>query len=240
MFHVLTPLAASWGRVVSAPRFAAAQLRGWIAEAVARKGCSRSTCRSTPTSTSRPRMSRWCAARRRPLLEFTVRLLRLADHDTNRFFHRGGRPPEQDPGAVPRIGGPRAGEPCWCSRAPRPARAYERLCRSYVHLSSNTPAFEKICFRRYFLLAARLEARPECREFVLLDSDVLLFRGVGAHVRRLVGEADFSGSFIEPTRWLGPVPDIAARELLERRGLRGLRRLRARHLHQPRGACDAA
>ncbi|MGQ2998139.1 hypothetical protein [Variovorax sp.] len=37
MFHVLTPLAASWGRV-SAPRFAAAQLRGWIAEAVARKG----------------------------------------------------------------------------------------------------------------------------------------------------------------------------------------------------------
>jgi len=75
---------------------------------------------------------------------------------------------------------------------------YERLCRSYVHLSSNTPAFEKICFRRYFLLAAHLEAQPDCREFVLLDSDVLLFHGLGAHVRRLVGEADFSGSFIEP------------------------------------------
>src|SRR5690606_27836827 len=69
--------------------------------------------------------------------------------------------------------------------------AYERLCRSYVHLSSNTPAFEKICFRRYFLLAEYLKAHPECREFVLVDSDVLLFRGIGAHVRRLVGKADF-------------------------------------------------
>lgn len=75
---------------------------------------------------------------------------------------------------------------------------YERLCSHYVHLSSNTPEFEKICFRRYFLLAEYLKAHPECREFVLIDSDVLLFRGVGAHIRRVAGKADFSGSYMRP------------------------------------------
>ncbi|RSZ37259.1 MULTISPECIES: hypothetical protein [unclassified Variovorax] len=72
--------------------------------------------------------------------------------------------------------------------------AYERFCRSYVHLSSNTPEFEKICFRRYFLLARFLESHPEVRDFVLIDSDVLLFQGAGPHIRRLAGRADFSGS----------------------------------------------
>lgn len=76
--------------------------------------------------------------------------------------------------------------------------AYERFCQVYVHLSSNTPAFEKICFRRYFLLADHLAAHPDCHAFVLVDSDVLLFRGVGAHIARLVGKADFSGSSIVP------------------------------------------
>lgn len=75
---------------------------------------------------------------------------------------------------------------------------YERLCSRYIHLSSNTAAFEKICLRRYFLLAEFLKATPACRDFVLIDSDVLLFRGIGAHIRRLVGHADFSGSFIHP------------------------------------------
>jgi hypothetical protein len=74
--------------------------------------------------------------------------------------------------------------------------AYERFCNAYVHLSSNSPEFEKICFRRYFLLAQYLAAHPECREFVLIDSDVLLFDGIGAHIMRLVGKADFSGSYI--------------------------------------------
>ncbi|PIF73440.1 hypothetical protein CLU95_0531 [Variovorax sp. 54] len=77
--------------------------------------------------------------------------------------------------------------------------AYERFCQAYVHLSSNTPAFEKICFRRYFLLANHLATHPDCRAFVLIDSDVLLFGGVGAHIARLVGTADFSGSRILPT-----------------------------------------
>ncbi|RTQ36691.1 hypothetical protein EJP69_02820 [Variovorax gossypii] len=72
--------------------------------------------------------------------------------------------------------------------------AYERFCRSYVHLSSNPPEFEKICFRRYFLLARFLEFHPEVQDFVLVDSDVLLFQGAGAHIRRLAGKADFSGS----------------------------------------------
>ena len=76
--------------------------------------------------------------------------------------------------------------------------AYERLCSSYVHLSSNTPEFEKICFRRYFLLAQHLNAHPDLQEFVLIDSDVLLFRGVGAHIRRVAGKADFSGSLMHP------------------------------------------
>ncbi|MBT2332535.1 hypothetical protein J7E49_01225 [Variovorax paradoxus] len=75
---------------------------------------------------------------------------------------------------------------------------YERLCRTYVHLSSNSPEFEKICFRRYFLLSEYLRAHPECREFVLIDSDVLLFQGIGAHIRRVAGKADFSGSYMQP------------------------------------------
>ncbi|MET3493604.1 hypothetical protein [Variovorax boronicumulans] len=82
--------------------------------------------------------------------------------------------------------------------------AYEHFRKAYVHLSSNTPAFEKICFRRYFLLADYLAANPECSEFVLIDSDVLLFRGAGAHIARLVGKADFSGSFIRPTDGWNP------------------------------------
>ncbi|MEZ2293496.1 hypothetical protein [Variovorax sp. RCC_210] len=72
--------------------------------------------------------------------------------------------------------------------------SYERFCKSYVHLSSNSPEFEKICFRRYFLLAQFLESNPEVREFVLIDSDVLLFQGASAHIAHLVGRADFSGS----------------------------------------------
>ncbi|RIX84825.1 hypothetical protein [Acidovorax cavernicola] len=82
--------------------------------------------------------------------------------------------------------------------------AYERFCQAYVHLSSNTPAFEKICFRRYFLLANHLAAHPECRAFVLIDSDVLLFRGVGAHIARLAGGADFCGSSILPAHGWDP------------------------------------
>jgi hypothetical protein len=81
---------------------------------------------------------------------------------------------------------------------------YARFCQAYVHLSSNTPAFEKICFRRYFLLADYLAAHPECREFVLIDSDVLLFRGAGAHIAQLVGNAAFSGSFIRPAAGWNP------------------------------------
>jgi hypothetical protein len=82
--------------------------------------------------------------------------------------------------------------------------AYERFRRSYVHLSSNSPEFEKICFRRYFLLAQFLDANPEVREFVLIDSDVLLFQGAGAHIARLVGKADFSGSYLVPSDGWNP------------------------------------
>jgi len=71
---------------------------------------------------------------------------------------------------------------------------YARFRDAYVHLSSNSPEFEMVCFRRYFLLAKYLAAHPECRRFVLIDSDVLLFRGVGAHIGRLAGAADFCGS----------------------------------------------
>ncbi|WP_295178309.1 hypothetical protein ACLUPT_16955 [Variovorax sp. SCN45] len=82
--------------------------------------------------------------------------------------------------------------------------AYERFRHAYVHLSSNPPEFERICFRRYFLLAQYLSAHPECRDFVLIDSDVLLFEGIGEHVRRLVGKADFSGSYISPSDGWNP------------------------------------
>ena len=49
---------------------------------------------------------------------------------------------------------------------------YARFRDAYVHLSSNSPEFEMVCFRRYFLLAKYLAAHPECRRFVLIDSDV--------------------------------------------------------------------
>lgn len=81
---------------------------------------------------------------------------------------------------------------------------YARLCSSYVHLSSNPPEFEKICFRRYFLLAEHLRHHPDLHEFVLIDSDVLLFRGAGAHIRRVAGRADFSGSFMQPRNGWDP------------------------------------
>ncbi|NVM87904.1 hypothetical protein FHT32_001543 [Variovorax sp. SG517] len=87
-----------------------------------------------------------------------------------------------------------AGEPLFVLSDTDAGPAYERFCRSYVHLSSNPPEFEKICFRRYFLLARFLESHPEVRDFVLVDSDVLLFQGAGLHIRRLAGKADFSGS----------------------------------------------
>lgn len=74
--------------------------------------------------------------------------------------------------------------------------AYDMFRDAYVHLSSNSPEFEMICFRRYFLLAQYLHAHPRCLRFVLIDSDVLLFRGIGDHIAALAGEADFSGSFI--------------------------------------------
>lgn len=98
----------------------------------------------------------------------------------------------------------RAGEPLVVLAGTDAGYAYRRFCEVYVHLSSNTPEFEKICFRRYFLLADYLAAHPDCHEFVLIDSDVLLFRGVGAHIARLVGQADFCGSFIRPADGWNP------------------------------------
>lgn len=74
---------------------------------------------------------------------------------------------------------------------------YKEFCEAYVHLSSNSSEFEKVCFRRYFLLAAYLCAHPECDRFILIDSDVLLFRGAGVHIAQLASDADFCGSFIE-------------------------------------------
>ncbi len=90
-----------------------------------------------------------------------------------------------------------AGEPLFVLSNTDAGPAYERFCRSYVHLSSNPPEFEKVCFRRYFLLAQFLESHPDVGEFVLIDSDVLLFQGAGPHIVRLAGKADFSGSFMQ-------------------------------------------
>lgn len=98
----------------------------------------------------------------------------------------------------------RAGEPLVVLSGTDAGPDYERLCHSYVHLSSNPPEFEKICFRRYFLLAEYLRHNPDCHEFVLIDSDVLLFRGAGAHIRRVAGKADFSGSYMTPRNGWDP------------------------------------
>ncbi|WPB55487.1 hypothetical protein [Xylophilus sp. GOD-11R] len=79
--------------------------------------------------------------------------------------------------------------------------AYAALSAAYVHMSSNSPAFELICFRRYFLLQLHLDAHPEIDRFVLIDSDVLLFPGVGTYFERLAALSAFAGSAVIARGW---------------------------------------
>jgi hypothetical protein len=79
---------------------------------------------------------------------------------------------------------------------------YDEFSARYVHLSSNSAAFEIICFRRYFLLEKYLAATPSCKRFVLIDSDVLIFRGIGEHFRKIGAKgAGFAGSAIARLGW---------------------------------------
>lgn len=78
---------------------------------------------------------------------------------------------------------------------------FAELVRRYVHLSSNPPEFELICFRRHFLLREYLVATPSCARFVLIDSDVLLFKGVGSYFEELGATSSFAGSSIAPNGW---------------------------------------
>lgn len=83
-----------------------------------------------------------------------------------------------------------------------PGAEYETFAKQYVHLSSNSAAFEIICFRRYFLIENYLKATPACKRFVLVDSDVLLFRGIGEHFRGIGAKgASFAGSAIVAPGW---------------------------------------
>ncbi len=79
--------------------------------------------------------------------------------------------------------------------------AYRDFVSAYVHHSSNPKDFEVVCFRRYFLLQQYLLATPACQHFVLIDSDVLLFKGVGRHFMRIAGRCAFAGSTIVPSGW---------------------------------------
>ena len=72
---------------------------------------------------------------------------------------------------------------------------YERFLQRYVHLSRNPEDFEKICFRRYFILYAEAK-RLKLKNFVLLDSDLMFFLNPSNHIKEIVGRAEFAASRI--------------------------------------------
>ncbi len=74
--------------------------------------------------------------------------------------------------------------------------SYLQFSRQYHHLSTNSPAFELICFRRYFLLGNWLE-KNNVERFVLIDSDTLLFPGIDIHLNKICSGKNFAGSRVQ-------------------------------------------
>lgn len=72
---------------------------------------------------------------------------------------------------------------------------FDCFSNKYVHYSTNSRSFELICFRRYFLLKNYLLKNPSLKEFILIDSDVLLFPGVESHVAKMI-KADILASWV--------------------------------------------
>lgn len=73
---------------------------------------------------------------------------------------------------------------------------FENFSKIYQHMSSNTREFELICFRRYFLIKNHI-AKKDINQFVLLDSDVLVFDGIDEHIKKIVNNQKFIGSYIK-------------------------------------------
>lgn len=76
------------------------------------------------------------------------------------------------------------------------SKRFDEFKSRYVHRSTNSKDFELICFRRYFLLREHLENLGSTEAFVLLDSDVLVFKGIAEHIKKIAGGDCFVGSFI--------------------------------------------
>lgn len=95
---------------------------------------------------------------------------------------------------------------------------YSTFSKNYRHFSSNSESFELICFRRYFLISDYLEKNESVKEFVLIDSDVLVFEGVDTFIRNNFSENWFSGSIltflIDHHRQISPHASYWKREAL--------------------------
>lgn len=73
---------------------------------------------------------------------------------------------------------------------------FDDFCRGYIHMSSNSADFEKICFRRYFVINEYLRLNEDVKDFFLLDSDVLLFPKFIEYSKELSTLGRFSGSYV--------------------------------------------
>jgi hypothetical protein len=71
---------------------------------------------------------------------------------------------------------------------------FNDFCNRYIHLSPNSKEFEIICFRRYFILKKYLDENKDVDRFILLDSDVIVYKGVLNHVSEISKGQGFMGS----------------------------------------------
>lgn len=69
----------------------------------------------------------------------------------------------------------------------------------YIHASPNSREFEIICMRRYLILRDYLIDNPGVKNFMLIDSDTLIYKDIHHVLHKRNGEI-FSGSYISKER----------------------------------------
>lgn len=72
---------------------------------------------------------------------------------------------------------------------------FDAFSKNYIHLSTNSKDFELICFRRYFILLDYIE-KNKIGEFVLMDSDIIVFDGIGDYIKQASTQGGFVGSYV--------------------------------------------
>lgn len=74
---------------------------------------------------------------------------------------------------------------------------FREFKKVYKHYSSNSESFELICFRRYFLIYEYLKQNQNIIDFVLIDSDVIVYPFLNKHIEFLRESGyKFSGSIL--------------------------------------------